>query len=203
MFTDDWMKATVSGYIGTPAHDFNNVWSFKCLAASDANSLAAIGSYIVPSLLAFFYEPIAAVVSNKVIVNHVALRDYGDVTEGYDWIGAYVAGLYEGLPLPPFVTYNIELQRDNYLMNNGRKGIPGVASTSLDVNGNLSDSVKAYITDAIVDRNNDWNVEAGAAEYTFGLKIVREPATPGTVPTVFSNITVCAAKSFGTQNSRK
>lgn len=194
----------VSGYIGIPSHDFNNVFDFQCIAASDANALQNIGPSIVPAMLQQIYEPIKGWISAMVMVNHVSLRDPAMPQEGYDWLGSYFPGEVSGTPLPPFVTYSVELQRSNYAIRNGRKGIPGPVIAALDANGDLNSTARSFITNALATWIDGFNVETGGgAEYTFALRIAREPEGPEQDPSVWSNVSGVACRKFGTQNSRK
>lgn len=204
MFTGDFMRVTVIGTIEGASNPVINTWDYRCVLASDANALQNVGEYIAESFYARYYEPLMPQISSYYSLNEIQLRVYGDAEEGYDWVNLPYVGGASGAMCPPFVTYSVELQRANFTMRNGRKAYPGVPTSVVVENGQLSGAVElAFATVFTAWETTPWLAEAGEADFEFEHIIVRKPATPNAIPTTFSRITGYALEKFGTQNSRK
>lgn len=203
MNTGSYMQAVVNGHLNDSGSPWTNTWTFYCTAASDPNGLQNIGLYIVPSLLETFYLPLQGTLSQYCAVTDVSLREYGNTASGYDWAGHAVLGTYGGQPYPAFVTMSVELVRDNYAFKNGRKGIAGLASIHTGNNGRMLPASRASLQDLIEGWADEWHVEAGAADYTFVLRIVHDPSNIEVAPTAFSDVLSVAVRGLGSQNTRK
>lgn len=112
-------------------------------------------------------------------------------------------GLLTGDYVPSNVTYSFRLQRYDRLVRNGRKSISGVPDAVITAGRTLNPTYSGPVSDASLALGRFFNVEGETTDATLNPIIVRIPANPGVVPTVWSPIVRALFRGFGTQNSRK
>jgi hypothetical protein len=204
MDVGDFLKATFHFTVNGIVDGAIIVWDHECTQATGPFDLTGDGPSITEALIARYLTPFTAMTSDNVSLGSISLRNYADVTDGYDEFGPGWAGTGMQPMLPPFVTFSIQLTRANYAMRNGRKAYPGPQITQVDANGALNTATVDAIA-AITDvwASQSMAVEGSMVDMTFDTRIVRDPTTPGVNPTVFSRVNGYGLAKFGTQNTRK
>jgi hypothetical protein len=123
-------------------------------------------------------------------------------------IGSYTydepyAGDVVGDYAPSNVTYSFRLVRYDRSTRNGRKSLSGVPDEAIIAGRTLNPSFAAGVSNAAEAIGSTINVEGDSSDATLVPSIVRIPANPNVVPTVFNTVIQAAFIGFGTQNSRK
>lgn len=114
-----------------------------------------------------------------------------------------VQGAVTGEYLPANVAYSFRLQRYQRVVRNGAKRISGVPEIAT-IGGRLLNPAYQASVNAIAEAFSlPINVEGTSVDATLVPVIVRVPANPGVVPTIYTTITEGAFRGFGTQNTRK
>lgn len=204
MDTNDFLRITAEFTVPNSSNPAVMVWDYRVISATAPFDLTGSGEEITDAFIARHYVPMQNYVSNTVVLNHVSIRAFADVADGYDEFGVLWTGGGSGNMLPPFVTTSIQLTRSNYAMRNGRKAYPGVMTSTL-VGGGIMNPVAVADIAAItaVWLSEGMAVEGEGSDIVLQNYIVRVPATEGVNPTVFSTIASYGAAKYGTQNSRK
>lgn len=204
MISGDFMRATVYGTLPNASNPVINTWDFECIASSDFNALQNIGADIVASFMARYYDPLRILMHQEYRIQRVELREYGDLEGGYDGTGLVWHGASSGIPLPPFVTYNVQLVRSEFDQRSGRKGFAGCNSAALTGLGGLNDVARNQFNLVFGGwRDTEWTVEAGAADYSFQEVVVAGKYNIKVVPAKWTKVSGYSINGFGTQNSRK
>lgn len=112
-------------------------------------------------------------------------------------------GLAAGEYPPGNLSYSFRLQRYNRLTRNGRKGIPGVTDTIIGSGRILNPAYGSLISTVSAALGESLVVEGDTSDALMSPVIVRVPANPGVIPTVWNTVTEAVFRGFGTQNSRK
>lgn len=204
MQNGDFMRATVEFTVPNASNPAVMVWDYRVTVATVDFNLIDVGEEITDALIARQYEPLSGYLHPSAVITHIALRAFEFPTDGYDRYGSIWQGTAGGVMLPPFITYSIQLTRNNYAMRNGRKAFPGAIVAAVGTGGLMASSVVAafeVVTDAWAETS--MVVEIDDLDLAFEPVIVRVPTTPDTNPTVFSIIPSYGSVKFGTQNSRK
>lgn len=205
MDTGGWLKASVYMTLPSASNPIINTWVFRCVAASDANSLSAIGLYINAALVEKYYTPLSTSLVTALRLLKIELRDLANPAEGFDQILDTPLGAVGVSSMPAFVTFSIREQRTLFSIRNGRKAISGVPSAgTCDAGGEMLTTIREA-TNEILAENWEGAMEVetlGGAEYTFENVIARLPAVGGP-PVIWSPISAYTVTGFGTQNSRK
>jgi hypothetical protein len=199
----DFMRATCEFTLSNASNPCIMVWDFQLDELNNPIDLTIEGADIVTALIARHYTPLAGALSNQLTMTAVSLRNFADLTDGFDVNGVLFVGSQTGPMLPPFVTLAIELLKGNFTMKNGRKAYPGPVVADVDQDGTVDSAVVASIADTTDIWATTSMVVEGSVDMTFYNRIVRVPVTPGINPTVFSNIIGYGQAYFGTQNTRK
>jgi hypothetical protein len=204
MILNDFMRITCDMTMAASSGPVVMVWDFQCIATTAPFDLTGQGEVIVEAFLARHYTPIQALISQTVVMNHIAIRAWADPSDGYDVNGTLWSGTSNALMLPAANTFSIQMTRANYAMRNGRKAYPGPTVSAIGTPGVVSSAVvSAFETLTTAWRETTMVVEGLGADMTFQNRIIRVPTTEGVNPTVWSNIASYGAVKFGTQNSRK
>lgn len=204
MQVNDFVKVTVGWDVLGASEPVLNVWDFECVQFDDPTELQIVGPFIAAAFVAKYVTPMLVYMSNQVACTSLSIRSYADETEGYDTIGAFGTGASTSTLLPPFVTYSLRGQRFNFNIRNARKGLPGPNVNALGSNGQLTSSYVSGINATVEDWHDQLFVEAGENIISLMPRIVRDPSTKNTNPTVWSPITKWTVNpKFGSQNSRK
>lgn len=199
----DFLKATFEFNLANASNPCVMVWDWQLDELNDPIDLTISGADIVEAMIARCYTPFAGRLSNQLTMTSVSLRNYADLTDGYDRSGVLFVGTDPTAMLPPFVTFSVELLKGNFTMRSGRKAYPGPTITSLDADGLVTEAAQEAFT-AVTDVWADESLFVeGMPDMTFYPRIVRKPLTPGINPSVFSNIIGYGLVKFGSQNTRK
>jgi len=201
--TGSFLKLDLKMSLTAASNPVINSWVFHCLDAEETNSLQNIGLYIFQQFLEKYYVPLAAYFTSDLRCTGASIRDLSNPADGFDIATDFGMGSTPGTMCPPFVTYSIQMQRARYDIRNGRKGLPAVPVGNLNAFGQIVPSIKTAMQTALSTAwEGDFNVEAGAAVYTFEDVIARIPPAGGN-PTVWSHVSSYAVRGLGSQNSRK
>lgn len=204
MIENDFLRVTCDFYIPGASNPGVMVWDFELISPTGPQFVIDFGADFVAAFIPRYYTPIATYVKADVILNHISLRPYAYLSDGFDLGGDLFHGSNSGAMLPPFVTYSLPLTRANYAMRSGRKAYPGCVVAAVSTIGTPSGEVQgAFTTMTNAWATTDFVVESDFEELIFDERIVRVPSTSGINPTVWSRITGYGPMKFGTQNSRK
>lgn len=205
MDTGSFMRATVYGNMPNTSNPVINAWDFRCLSASDANGLSAIGEAITAAFLARYYAPFVGVISNQFGISKVTLREYANPLSGYDEEGLLFVGANNGILLPTFCTFSVKMIRTNFGMKNGRKAYSGVTVAALNGDSAINDATRATFATVFAGwATTTFIVEADEADYSFEEVVVRKPTAPNTDPTMWYPVQNFSLNRFcGSQNTRK
>lgn len=144
--------------------------------------------------------------SQSVSLTHVELEFFNMSNQFEEAIQTWdtpVQGSVAGEYLPANVAYSYKLQRYQRVVRNGAKRISGVPEIAT-IGGRLLNPAYLPTVTAIAEAFSlPINVEGDSVDATLVPVIVRVPANPGVVPTIYTTITEGSFRGFGTQNTRK
>lgn len=204
MILNDFLRATCEFSSPTGSDPFVMVWDWRVTALDNPITLSLDGPEIVDAIIARYYTPVQSLISNQIVMTHIALRAWNYPSDGYDEFGSLWVGTNAGALLPPANTFAIQLVRSNYAMRNGRKAYPGPHAGALAADG----SVAVATRNAFKTVTDGWaatsmEVEFSGADASFTEVVIRRNPIPDTNPTMFYQVQSYGTVYFGTQNSRK
>lgn len=204
MIAGDFLRATVYATQEGASNPIINTYDWRLVTLSATATLQVDGGFIASAIVERYFVPLADALSTQYSIYQISLRLYADPDEGYDATGTLFTGGISGNVCPPFLTYSIRKQRNNYAMRNGRWSYGGVPRAAIGLNGTPEAAIEALIDGwGAGVRDTRMLVEGDLADMEFEDLIVRKPSVPNTNPSVFSRLTGVTLSGFGTMNTRK
>lgn len=191
---------TLAGY----TKEILNVYYFHVVTMTGEVPLALYGPQTTAEFNLRLIQPLCQIQSSQ--LSHVRLEMLNMTFQQEEFTHTWttpIPGVASGDYMPGNLTYSFRLQRYTRLTRNGRKSIAGVTDAAV-VDGRLV--APLYLTpiqDCSVALSSPIPIEGETADSLWSPVIVRVPANPGVVPTVFNTITSAPFRGFGTMNSRK
>lgn len=186
------------------ASPIRNVYYYHVFTMTGEAPLQIYAEDIVAAFYTTVITPMLALQSSS--IKHIEVEffnmsnQFEEATQTWD---TPFAGSVAGEVMPANVAYSFKLQRYQRVVRNGAKrisGVPEIATTQ----GRIL--IPAYVPLATTLGNafaTPLTVEGDSVDAFLNPVIVRVPANPGVIPTVYTTITEGSFRGFGTQNTRK
>ena len=181
-----------------------NVYQYKVVTLTDTVPLQVYAEELVNAWWEFVGSKVLNIQSSALVHVRVELLNLSNQTEIGDRIwDTPIAGLAPGDYMPGNLTYSFRLQRYSRVVRNGRKSIAGVTDGAVQQGRIPTADVLPLLSTLATALGTFFPVEGETTDATLIPMIVRKPANPGVVPTVFSPVTKAYFRGFGTMNTRK
>lgn len=204
METGDIIRITdVQRFTGY-ADDILNVYHYLVFNLNTPGDLQVYADDFAQVFYNQIITPVIAMQSN--LVTHTELRFWNlsnQLEEAVHVWSPPVAGTNVQDAMPANVSFSFKLVRYQRTVRNGRKAITGVPDVAV-TNGKVITPAFQDVADDLAEALAEpMQVNLPDFTGTFTPLIVRMPANPGVVPTVYSPVLTASYTGIGTQNSRK